>query len=206
MKKTNQRVRGRPRIFDKAKALEQALILFWRQGYEGTSIAQLTQAMRITAPSLYAAFGSKEQLYRDVLDLYFSTHTDFLTHALATPGPIRDVMGQFLVAAAQQFSRSEWPPGCLVASGSLRCVQENQTVAQATAALRRMGQEAIASRMQAAVHGQELPPDTDTVGWAAFYASVIQGMSVQAVDGASREQLLAIGERAMAAWPQNCPR
>lgn len=204
MKKTVERTRGRPRIFDKAKALERAMVLFWRQGYEGTAIAQLTKAMHITAPSLYAAFGSKEQLYSDVLGLYLSTHTDFLTRALAAPGAIRDVIGQLLTAAAQQFTRSEWPPGCLTASGSLRCAQENRSVAKTTAVLRRMGQDAIASRLALAVQRQEIPPDTDTEGLATFYAAVIQGMSVQAIDGASYEQLQKIGALAMTAWPYDC--
>jgi AcrR family transcriptional regulator len=177
------------------------MVLFWRQGYEGTAIAQLTKAMHITAPSLYAAFGSKEQLYSDVLELYLSTHADFLTRALEAPGAVRDAIGQLLTAAAQQFTRNEWPSGCLAASGSLHCAQENRSVAKATAALRRMGQDAIASRLALAVRGQELPFDTDTEGLAAFYAAIIQGMSVQAIDGASYEQLLRIGALAMAAWP-----
>jgi len=201
-----KRSRGRPRIFDKGKALEAAMVLFWRQGYEGTSMAQLTRAMRVTAPSLYAAFGSKEQLYGDVLDLYVSTHAGFISRALAAPGPIRGVMEHLLLEAATQFSRSEWPPGCLAASGTLRCAQAHRVVARATAGLRRRAQDAIHVRISIAVGQHELASDTDAAGLAAFYATVLQGMSVQAVDGATHEQLIKIGVLAVAAWPQNVAR
>jgi AcrR family transcriptional regulator len=198
--KTIKRAAGRPREFDKNTALKAALLLFWRQGYEGASIAQLTQAMKITAPSLYAAFGSKEQLYREVLELYMTAYLEPMARALGKPGSARDAVREMLMAAAMQFSRRGWPRGCLVANGALRCGQENQFAAQTTAAMRRMSQDAIRQRIGQAVIDGELAADTDTAALAAFYASVVQGMSVQAVDGATREQLIKLGQLAMAAW------
>jgi len=196
-----RRSRGRPREFDKQRALNAALLLFWRQGYEGASIAQLTRAMKITAPSLYAAFGSKQQLYREALERYASTHGDPVARALAAPGPCREVIGHVLAAAARQFTQPRLPHGCLVANGALRCATENRAAAAATALLRRLGQDALRQRIEAAIAAGELPDDTDASTLAAFYAAAVQGMSVQAVDGATREQLLRLGEYAMAAWP-----
>lgn len=198
---STKRTRGRPRAFDKISALKAALILFWRHGYEGTSIAQLTKAMKITATSLYAAFGSKEQLYREVLVLYASTHGEPITRALAQPGPAREAIRQALAEAAKQFSRSGWPQGCLIANGAIRCSPEHRIAARETAAIRRMGQDAIRQRIGQAIADGELAASTDAENLAAFYASVVQGMSVQAVDGATREQLIGLGELAMAAWP-----
>ncbi len=196
-----KRSRGRPREFDKKWALHAAMMLFWRQGYEGTSLAELTKAMKITAPSLYAAFGSKEQLYRDVLELYMSTHGDAMARALASSGPCRDVVARMLAAAAQQFSRPGLPHGCMVANGSLRCAKEHAAAVKATGMLRRLGQDALRQRIEGAIAAGELPQGTDAAGLAAFYAATVQGMSVQAVDGATTEQLQRLGDYAMAAWP-----
>lgn len=198
---TTKRLRGRPRAFNKTNALKAALILFWRHGYEGTSIAMLTKAMKISATSLYAAFGSKEELYREVLVLYVSTHGDPITRALSQPGSVREAIRQTLVEAAKQFSRSAWPQGCLVANGAIRCAPEHRTAAKETSAIRRMGKDAIRQRLEQAIADGELEKDTDAEILAAYYSSVVQGMSVQAVDGASRDQLIKLGELAMAAWP-----
>ncbi len=198
---TGSRGRGRPRTFDKARALQAALALFWRHGYDGTSIAQLTAAMKISAPSLYAAFGSKEALYREVLELYMATHGAPAARALGAPGPAREAIRNMLKEAALQVSRAALPKGCLVANGALQCGRENQVAARETGALRRLGRDAIRQRLDHAVRQRELPARTDTAALAAYYASVVQGMSVQAVDGASRAQLLKLGEYAMAAWP-----
>jgi len=193
--------RGRPREFNQDKALAAALLLFWKHGYEGTSLAQLTKAMKITAPSLYAAFGSKAQLYRQTLDLYQTTHGDRLAQALQATGPARTVIEQLLTAAALQFSRAEFPSGCLVANGALRCGRAHRAAGAATSTLRRLSQDALAQRLAQAVSAGELPRTTDPAELAAFYAAVIQGMSVQAVDGATRKQLLKLATLAMAAWP-----
>ncbi len=198
---TEKRARGRPRAFDKAQALKAALTLFWRHGYEGTSIADLTRAMKISAPSLYAAFGSKEQLYREVLDLYLATHGVPVARALSGPSSARTAVGEMLTAAAGQFTHPALPQGCLVANGALRCAEENRFATRETATLRRLLQDALRQRLARAVNDGELAMDTDTAGLAAFYTSVVQGMSVQAVDGASRRQLIALAEYAMAAWP-----
>ncbi len=194
-------VRGRPREFDRGAALKEAMLLFWQQGYEGASIAQLTRAMKITPPSLYAAFGSKESLYREALGLYMNEYLAPMAQALAAPVTAREAVGNMLLAAARQFSRSGMPPGCLLAIGTLRCGQESRSAVEATAAMRRLGQETIAKRIQRAVAAGELPTGSSADGLAAFYTSIVQGLSVHAVDGAKFEELARICELAMAAWP-----
>lgn len=198
---TGKHARGRPREFNKTSALKSALRLFWRHGYEGTSMAMLTRAMGITATSLYAAFGSKEGLYREVLALYTSTHGDPVARALAQPGSSREAIRQTLLESAKQFSRAAWPRGCLVANGFIRCAPELQNPAKETSAIRRMGKDALRQRIEQAIADGELAAYTDAENMAAFFASVVQGMSVQAVDGATCEQLLQLAELSMAVWP-----
>lgn len=201
MKPMAKRTRGRPRTFNDASALEAALVLFWRHGYEGTSIAQLTDAMKITAPSLYAAFGSKEQLYQKALDLYVNTQGDFVAQTLSAPGSTREAIARLLKEAAVRFTRTNWPAGCLVATGAIRCASDNGTVLEMTATVRRASTNLLKQRIDQAIANHELEPDEDSSGLAAFYASVVQGMSVQAIDGAKQAQLMKIAEFAMAAWP-----
>lgn len=203
MENVTNHLRGRPREFNKARALDAALILFWSQGYEGTSITQLTKAMKINAPSLYAAFGSKEQLYYDVLNQYVTIHGDPLVRALFKRSTVRNDVKQMLIEAAKQFSRAAWPQGCLIANGALRCGKEYQPVAKATASLRILAKDALKQRLDQAITDGEIARCTDIESLAAFYSSVVQGMSVQAVDGATRKQLIKIVEYAMAAWPAN---
>lgn len=195
--------RGRPRAFDKDRALETAMVLFWKNGYEGTSITDLTSALGITPPSLYAAFGSKDALYREALDLYLATRSDRMVKAIEKKGSARAALEAMLKEAADLFTSAGAPRGCLVANGVLRCAAEHHPVAEHTATLRRLAPDAIKRRLDRAREEGELPPSVDTTALASFYASVIQGMSVQAVDGASRTRLRDIAKCAMAAWPSS---
>ena len=193
--------RGRPREFDQEKALDRALELFWRQGYEGTSIADLTAAMGITPPSLYAAFGSKEQLYYLVLQRYRANVSRCLATALAEEPTAYAAVERFLYEAARIFSARENPSGCLISSGILSCAPENKKVAETVASMRAEALQAIRRTLQAGVKSGELPRETDITQLARFYAAVVQGMSVQARDGANAKALRSIGETALKAWP-----
>jgi AcrR family transcriptional regulator len=198
--------RGRPREFDQEKALDRALELFWRQGYEGTSIADLTAAMGITPPSLYAAFGSKEQLYYEVLQRYRASVGRCLTTALEAEPTAYNAVERFLYESARIFSAREKPSGCLISSGILSCAPENKKVAETVASMRAEAIQAIRRRLQAAVKSGELPRPTDITQLARFYSAVVQGMSVQARDGASAKTLRAIAETALKAWPVRGPK
>jgi AcrR family transcriptional regulator len=195
------RSRGRPRQFDQERALDLALEIFWRQGYEGTSIADLVAAMGITAPSLYAAFGTKEQLYRRVLDRYLEGLGRSLRDALQTEPTAYGVVKRFLYASARLFADGKNPPGCLISCGVLTCAPENRSVAAAVASDRAASLLALRKRFQAATKTGELPPDTDSAQLARFYGAIIQGMSVQALDGANVAALRSIVEVALRAWP-----
>ncbi|MBL8558796.1 MAG: TetR/AcrR family transcriptional regulator [Hyphomonadaceae bacterium] len=196
------RTRGRPRAFDREKALEAAMILFWRHGFEGVSIAQLTSAIGVAPPSLYAAFESKESLYRQAMQLYLSGLGDIGVARLNEAVTAREGVQSVLDAAAVAFTRPGYPRGCMVGVGSLRCAEENIVVAEETAALRKRSQSAFTARLKRAQAEGELARHVDIGALTDFYSSVVEGMSVQAQDGASRARLLRIGVIAMAAWPK----
>lgn len=193
--------RGRPREFDEDKALDCALELFWRQGYEGTSIADLRKAIGITAPSLYAAFGSKEELYRRVLEHYLIGLGRCLVDALREERTTYAALERFLFESAKNFSSVKNPPGCLISCAIPTCAPENRTVADVVASKRMASLHVLQNRFQQAVKGGELPRGTDTEQLARFYGAVIQGMSIQALDGAGPKGLRGIAETALKAWP-----
>lgn len=193
---------GRPRAFDREQALALAMQLFWQHGFEGTSTAQLCAAMGIAMPSLYAAFGSKEALYREALALYAQQFGSPLTDALAAGGPARDAVERMLLVAARQFSQASHPRGCMVAGGELQCSPQAAELATAVAAQRGGAERVIRRRLDAARAAGELPAGTDTAALAGYFAMVVQGMAVQARDGAKAASLKRLAALAMAAWPE----
>lgn len=193
--------RGRPRQFDRAWALERALNLFWRHGYDGVSTAELTHAMRITPPSLYAAFGSKEKLFLEALQFYVSKHAAFISRALEEEPTARAGMARVLMEAARHYAGGGKPPGCLVANGLIACAKQHRGAARAVSERRALSLNLLKSRFDRAVKSGELSAATDTSALASFFAAVVQGMSVQAADGASIKQLEQIGASAMSALP-----
>lgn len=192
--------RGRPPTFDRAAALDQAMRLFWRHGYEGASIAMLTEAMGFTAPTLYAAFGSKEALYREALTRYARSDIQSGRHDGAR-GSAYQTVEHFLHDAAMRFSRADKPKGCMVATGSLYCGAESPGAAETAASLRAKGVAAFVEELEQAKRDGELPAETDCPALARFYTAVLQGMSVQAIDGADAASLTAIADAALNAWP-----
>ena len=192
---------GRPRAFDRDQALNIALDLFWRHGFEGTSTAQLTVAMGIAPPSLYAAFGSKEALFREALAAYGERYAGFLSETMSAPGPVRAAVMQMLLRAARQFANAEHTLGCMVAAGELQASPANAALLVEVTGLRQAAQQAIRSRLEAARKAGELPADADIATLAAFFAMTIQGMAVQARDGAKPALLKRLAELAMQVWP-----
>ena len=195
------RRRGRPREFDQEEALDRAVELFWRQGYEGTSIADLRKAIGITAPSLYAAFGSKEELYGRVLEHYLAGLGRTLADALREEADTYSAVKRFLFESARNFAGPKTPPGCLISCAIPTCAPENRTVADIAAGKRMGSVHTLRSRFQQAVKNGELPRGTDTEQLARFYGAIIQGMSIQALDGAGAKALRGIAETALQAWP-----
>ncbi|STQ90778.1 TetR/AcrR family transcriptional regulator [Iodobacter fluviatilis] len=196
-----RKTRGRPRAFDRALALDKALRLFWAQGYEGTSMSDLTSALGINAPSLYAAFESKPALYSEALELYLARQHEQITALMDQALSAREALEAMLYAAAEQYTRPDQPAGCPIASGVLRSAEANEAMAQLTATHRRNALAMIAGRIALDIRRGLMSAQTDVDGLAMFYAGVIQGMSVQAIDGASHAQLNALVKIALRAWP-----
>jgi AcrR family transcriptional regulator len=192
---------GRPRAFDMDKALDQALHVFWRKGYEGTSVSDLTEVMGINPPSLYAAFGNKETLFRKALDRYMAERTTFWDEAFEAP-TARAVVEQLLRGIADFLSDPRNPRGCLAVQGALACGEAAESVRQELAARRAAGQERIRKRLKRAKAEGELPAGADPAALARFLATVIEGMAVQAAGGASRKELRAVAETTLRAWPE----
>ncbi|WP_347331743.1 TetR/AcrR family transcriptional regulator [Marinimicrobium locisalis] len=192
--------RGRPRNFDRQEALKKAMMAFWAHGYEGTSMAALVKAMNINSPSIYAAFGSKENLFQEAVTLYRTTEGGRIwTAALAEP-TARSAVATMLKVSAKEFSQPNKPGGCLVVLGAIHAAGDSDAVYQK---LKEYRAESIATLMQIfkrAVSEGELSDQTDLRAVARYYVAVQQGMSIQARDGASRQSLLTVAESAMAAW------
>ncbi|MDG5495307.1 TetR/AcrR family transcriptional regulator [Niveispirillum sp. BGYR6] len=191
------RPRGRPRAFDREKAVAIAGHLFWRLGYEGTSIADLTAAMGITPQSLYAAFRSKADLYAEALRWYQAEIGAATAEALSNS----DIMVAFervLLDSAREFCKPGRPPGCMISTAVLTCAIENDTVAEIVAGLRRATLIAFRDRLQHAVDEGALRPDADVAALARFIGALVQGMSVQARDGATEAELTGIAHLGIA--------
>lgn len=193
--------RGRPRSFDRAAALEKATRLFWERGYEGTSIADLTNAMGINPPSLYAAFSDKRTLFQEVVENYGATFGAFMGAALREEATAYKAFARMLREAAVTYTDPSHPAGCLVISAATNVPAAHQDVQDALRRQRNQNLDLFEARLRAAVAEGELPPDVDTRALAVFYAAVIQGMSQQARDGVSRAHLRAVAELALSAWP-----
>ncbi len=191
---------GRPREFDLDDALDRALHAFWRKGYEGTSIAELTEAMGITRPSLYAAFGNKEELFRKALDKYIDGPGGYVKHALAQK-TAREVVEKLLHGTADAVTDPTCPSGCLAVQGALTCSDTSQSVKEELMARRAKGEENLRVRLRQALADNDLPPDADPVDLARYISIVLQGMAVQAVGGASRDDLKKIADMVLKTWP-----
>ena len=191
---------GRPREFDIDEALGKALHLFWRKGFEGTSMTDLTDAMGIAKPSLYATFGNKEELFRKALDSYQATCMAFLDAALAQP-TARQAVERLLYGFADVATDRAHPPGCLETNGALVCSDGAEHIRRELIE-RRAGQATVLQRrLQRAQDEGDLSADADPADLARYVMTVVQGMAVQAASGAGRDALHAVIRTALRAWP-----
>lgn len=193
--------RGRPRAFDREKALARAMEVFWAKGFEGASMAELTAAMGIASPSLYAAFGSKDALFREAVGLYVATDGSDIWAAVTQADTAYAAVEGFLMATARLFSRPDKPSGCLVVLSALHETQASEAVRSELTAKRERNTQDLARRLSQAVATGEIAASTDIDTVARFYVTVQQGMSIQARDGADRATLEGIARSALAAWP-----
>jgi len=201
-RETAKKPRGRPRAFDRQAALHRAMELFWAQGYEGTSIADLVATMGINPPSLYAAFGSKEALFLEAVEHYLQGPGNFLQRALEESDGAQSFIERLLRYAADEFTDCRHPAGCLIAGALLASPAPLDGLAMAMKDLRSTTQGLIEERLVRAQGVGELPHGSDCGALARFYCAVTQGRPAQARDGASREELLSVVEIAVARGPQ----
>jgi AcrR family transcriptional regulator len=192
--------KGRPREFDVDEALDRALRVFWRRGYEGATLPDLTAAMGINRPSLYAAFGSKEELFRKALDRYVKGPAAFVREALTEP-TARAVAERLLGGTIDLVTDRRNPRGCLIVQGALACGESAEPVRREVAARRVAGEVALRQRFERARADGDLPAEVDAADLARYVVTVMRGMAVQAAGGASREDLGRVAVLALQAWP-----
>ena len=191
--------RGRPRAFDPDAVLDRAMHVFWAKGFEGASLSDLTRAMRINRPSLYAAFGNKEQLFKKVLDRYMNGPVSWFGKALAA-SKARDVVEQIFRGTARMGDDPRIPAGCLLVQGALAC--GNASARKEVAARRAAAEVALRRRLQRAKREGDLPKNADPAELAHYVMTVVRGMAVQSAGGASRAQLHRVAQMALRAWPK----
>jgi len=189
---------GRPRAFDVDGALDRATPVFWRNGYDGASLAELTQAMGINPPSLYAAFGSKRGLFRAVVDRYADSRCAFIETALSAP-TAREAMERFLYGTADGAKTKGAPAGCLLLQGGVSCSAEDVPVELARR--RKEVEQAVRKRLERAKSEGDLPEAANPATLARYVTTVTQGMAVRAAAGATKNELREVAEIALSAFP-----
>jgi AcrR family transcriptional regulator len=191
---------GRPRSFDIDKALEAAMIVFWCKGYEGASLTDLTKAMGINRPSLYAAFGDKNELFRKALDRYEQGPASYVREALNQPTALAAV--EHLLQGAVDLNTAPGNPrGCLL-HGGLSCAAGAEDIRRELISRRAAGEKAVYRRLNRARADGDLPQDANPADLARYIVTLIQGIAVQAADGATRGELRRVIQTALQAWPK----
>lgn len=191
---------GRPRAFDADRALDRALGVFWRNGYEGASLLALTEAMGINRPSMYAAFGNKEALFRKAVERYARGPASYGRKAIEK-STAREVVEALLEGAVALLTKPQNPGGCLMVQGALACGENANRVRDELASRRAADVAAIRRRFRRAIDEGDLPASSDATGLARFIATVMHGLAVQAASGASRKELIRVKDMVLRMWP-----
>jgi len=202
-RKTSNRkkLRGRPRCFDPEQALDQAMHVFWEKGYEGASLHALTAAMRIQPASMYKAFGNKQTLFEKALARYLAGPVAFIRGALSEPTAYA-VAERTLRDSAEFLANQHTRCGCMTIQAALVGGKDSEPVREELIALRLRGQEALCRRFRRAQKKGDLAKTADASDLARFVTTIFQGMTIQAINGASLEELLRLAEMALRAWPK----
>ena len=196
--------RGRPRGFDEQQALDAALAVFWRNGYQAASMADLTQAMGISKPSLYAAFGKKEQLFLAALQRYRDQQVIKHAQALAAEPDLRRAMRAFLRSVAGMLTAAELPGGCMVVNSAVACDTASlppRVAAAITSTVNQSSVDLLKTRLEQELQQRHLPQNTRVEQMAEYFATLMSGMAVMAKVGATRESLFNTIDQALCILP-----
>jgi AcrR family transcriptional regulator len=196
------RPRGRPRAFDRDDALDRAMHLFWRRGYEATSVSDLTESMGITPPSLYAAFGDKKRLFLEAVDRYQAGPGSFAQAALCDEPTAERAMRRLLLDTIESFFEPNNPKGCMVVLAATNCTTESSDILDELASRRRAAERLVRDRIAAGRNAGEFAADTDVDTLAGAIITTLYGLSIKARDGASRASLRKVVEQVMSMWPR----
>ncbi|WP_329384354.1 TetR/AcrR family transcriptional regulator [Streptomyces sp. NBC_01716] len=191
---------GRPRGFDADEALERAMLVFWEHGYEGASLAGLTDAMGISTTSMYAAFGNKEELFRKALERYTEGPSAYLARALEEPTAL-GVATAILAGTIRTTTRAARPQGCMGVQGALAAGDAGRDVRDLLVDWRNNSHSTVRERFQRAVDEGDLPPETDPGLLARYVTTLAFGIAVQAASGVCRDELQAMTDAALRNWP-----
>ncbi|GAA4208681.1 TetR/AcrR family transcriptional regulator [Streptosporangium oxazolinicum] len=200
MKTSQRRPTGRPRGFDADEALERALLVFWEQGYEGASLATLTDAMGISTTSMYATFGNKEELFRKALERYTEGPSAYFDRALDEPTALGVVTAIF-AGTVRTTTRPTGPNGCLGVQGALVTGDSSRGARDLLVTWRDSGYSRIRERFQRAVDDGDLPPETSPALLARYVTALAYGIAVQAASGVGRDELQDMADTALRNWP-----
>src|SRR3954454_10031490 len=195
---------GRPLAFDRDQALDRAMCVFWQKGYAGASLTDLTAAMGIRPPSLYAAFGNKQALFEESLERYLAGPVAYMRDALEEATAYQ-VAARLLLQTAEFLTKDGLRRGCMTIQGALAGGEETGPIRRKLIKLRLRAQKALCLRFERAKSEGNLPKTVNTADLARFVTTIFQGMTVQAVNGATQEELLRLGEIALQVCPKQEP-
>jgi AcrR family transcriptional regulator len=195
-----QKKRGRPKCFDEKEVLRKAMLLFWEYGYESTSIGDLTKVLGVTAPSLYSTFGDKAELFQKCLQYYDQNESCEMEKIFNQATSIKQGLHQYLLQSTLYLIQKHKPAGCMYVVSTMNCSQENQFLQDALCEKRHQKKQKIYEYLEKAQIQNELRDHVDIRALSDYYTTVMQGMSIQARDGAQVEQLKNVVELAMQTW------
>lgn len=197
-----KKTRGRPKQFDRDLALDRALELFWRHGYDATSLSDLVEVTGAKAPTLYAEFGNKEGMFRAAVERYLSKYTTCTNQLLEQPLPIAEIIDAYVRSSAEVFTDPDMPSGCFMVCASAALASSSDDVAQLLLRKHHAQEASLKACFDRKVQQGELLAKTDTALLAKYVMCTIEGMSVQAREGASRAELLRLVDTLMMLWPR----
>ena len=178
--------------------------VFWRKGYESTSIHDLTEAMGINPPSLYAAFGDKEKLYLEAVERYLDCRKEAAGCAFSEEPTARASIERLLRGAASELAKPDSPKGCMLTMSAINC--DSPEIQAALAKRRATAKQRMKERIERGIREGDVPRGTDAGALATFFSAIFAGMSMQARDGASLKTLMGTIDAAMRAWPEPEPK